>query len=313
MSLSIEGEQCAFCHAYLFEDDDIVYCPECGAPHHRECYQKKGVCGMAEFHGTDMQYDVLKNKQKNEQTETVKEEKTPIGSKITTKCHMCGEEYDPSCKVCPRCSAPNVASMGGIFHFDFLGGVPADFDIGEGVTADEAKRFVASNTTRYIPKFAAIKEGKKSSWNWLAFLFPAGWFLSRKMNISGIFVGILTVAITLLQFPFVLAVNNLGLAENANYMQISQAVTENINTIGMPIVVLAFISIVLNLLLRIFSAVLGDMLYRKHVISKIKQMRAESEDMDADYRKYGGVSLFGMILGLLAVQYLPTIIFTFLR
>ena len=31
MSFNIEGEQCPVCHAYLFEDDDVVFCPECGA------------------------------------------------------------------------------------------------------------------------------------------------------------------------------------------------------------------------------------------------------------------------------------------
>ena len=38
MSIRTEEEQCVVCHAYLFSDDDVVYCPECGAPHHRECY-----------------------------------------------------------------------------------------------------------------------------------------------------------------------------------------------------------------------------------------------------------------------------------
>lgn len=309
MSLKLEGEKCPICHAYLFEDDDAVYCPECGAPHHRACYNQFGHCGVEHLHGTDMQYDRAKEKAETER-EPIKEEKPPINERITVKCRMCGEEYDPSCRVCPKCSAPNMASMGGFVQFDFLGGVPADMDIGDGVTADEAKRFVAANTTRYIPKFAAMKAGKRTSWNWLAFLFPCGWFLSRKMYFSGVFVGILTVAITLLQFPFVIAVNNLGISDTATYMQVYQAVMENIGQIGMSLIILAFVSLVLNLILRIISAAFGDYLYRNHTISNIKQMRAESEDMDADYRKRGGVSIFAMMLGLIAVQYLPSIILT---
>ena len=31
MSISIEGEKCPVCGAYLFDEDDVVFCPECGA------------------------------------------------------------------------------------------------------------------------------------------------------------------------------------------------------------------------------------------------------------------------------------------
>ena len=35
MSKQLDGKTCQACHAYLFEDDDIVVCPECGAPVYR--------------------------------------------------------------------------------------------------------------------------------------------------------------------------------------------------------------------------------------------------------------------------------------
>ena len=31
MSISVEGEKCPVCGAYLFDKDDVVFCPECGA------------------------------------------------------------------------------------------------------------------------------------------------------------------------------------------------------------------------------------------------------------------------------------------
>ena len=63
MSLKTEGVSCVRCHAYLFPEDDIVYCPVCGAPHHRECYEQLGHCALEEFHGTDRQYDIVKAKE----------------------------------------------------------------------------------------------------------------------------------------------------------------------------------------------------------------------------------------------------------
>ena len=56
MSLQIEGRKCVVCQSYLFEDDDVVFCPECGAPHHRDCYKSVGRCGVAHLHGTSEEY-----------------------------------------------------------------------------------------------------------------------------------------------------------------------------------------------------------------------------------------------------------------
>ena len=36
--MDYKGCKCASCHKVLKEGDDIVICPECGAPYHRECY-----------------------------------------------------------------------------------------------------------------------------------------------------------------------------------------------------------------------------------------------------------------------------------
>ncbi|MBR6741280.1 MAG: hypothetical protein IKL93_00900, partial [Clostridia bacterium] len=60
MSLQNKDQHCALCHAILFPEDDVVYCPECGAPHHRECYNGINHCALEEFHGTENQYDKLK-------------------------------------------------------------------------------------------------------------------------------------------------------------------------------------------------------------------------------------------------------------
>ena len=43
-------DKCAYCHALLFEEDDVVYCPECGAPHHRDCYNQLGECANKANH-----------------------------------------------------------------------------------------------------------------------------------------------------------------------------------------------------------------------------------------------------------------------
>ena len=35
--------KCPVCDKQFKKGDDVVVCPECGAPHHRECYEKKVI------------------------------------------------------------------------------------------------------------------------------------------------------------------------------------------------------------------------------------------------------------------------------
>ena len=203
MSLNIEGEKCGICNAYLFEEDDVVYCPECGAPHHRDCYKSAGRCGLEALHGTENQYKRPEKSGQKIEIDPDIEKSDSFKSEREVRCGMCGNTYLASENSCPECGAPNVSRMGGRFiAFDFLGGIPGDMDLGDGVTAEEAKRFVASNTHRYIPKFAAFKAGKRTSWNWLAFLAPSAWFLSRKMYTLAAFIASIEVALSLLIVPF---------------------------------------------------------------------------------------------------------------
>ena len=311
MSLNTEGVSCVRCHAYLFPEDDIVYCPVCGAPHHRECYNQLVHCALEEFHGTDRQYD--KGKAREAEQNAAEMPNTGENAEGLITCQMCHEKNDFALNACPKCGAPNIAKAGSSFeNFDFLGGVPADYDIGDGITADEAKRFVAANTPRYIPKFAVLNAKNKLSWNWLAFLFPCGWMLSRKMYKNGVIAGLLTAISALFYLPFMNAVNNLGFSANETQAQLMQNIYEHLPEMGTAVLAAMLVGFILNIAVRLLSALFGDYLYKQYAISSIKTIRAESEDMDYDYRKKGGVNIFLFLIGTMAVQYLPALIAIFI-
>ncbi|MEE1239599.1 MAG: RING finger protein [Acutalibacteraceae bacterium] len=312
MSLKTEGVTCTRCHAYLFDDDDIVYCPVCGAPHHRDCYNELGHCALEELHGTEKQYDKIKDIAEGALAQEIKNVHNGENAEGKITCQMCHESYDFSLNTCPKCGAPNIAKAGGSFvSFDFLGGVPADCDIGEGVTAEEAKRLVAANTPRYIPKFTILNKNNRTSWNWMAFLFPCGWMLSRKMYKNGVITGLLTVIASLLYLPFSNAIYNLGFTENETYADLMGSVLTNISDIGAAVMLFAALGFILNLAIRFVSAIFGDYLYKSYTVATVKKIRAESEDLDYDYRKKGGVNIFLFLIGVMAVQYLPAIIAMF--
>lgn len=297
MSLNKANKKCVVCKAYLFEDDDVVYCPECGAPHHRECYNSIGHCGLKETHGTENQY---KPPEIKEDEVTNQDDSINHNTNDVVVCGMCGAKYDRLADVCPECDTPNVTKFGGRFiTFDFLGGVPADTDLGNGVTADEAKKFVVSNTHRYIPKFLKFSKGKKLSWNWLAFISPCGWFLSRKMYAIGAFIAALEIAFKIIMLPIANSVYEyLPMLENYGATGITpDLAVEILSKIGLlPILIVWGIAFV-NLVIMLISAMFGDYIYKNHTISTIAKIKAESEDIEENIRKKGGVNLFLGIIG----------------
>lgn len=85
---------CPVCGQTLQETDDVVFCPECGAPYHRACYQKAGHCVYEGKHGTGFLF--------REEPETLKET-APQGFVI---CPHCRTGNPVGSSVCGNCGTP---------------------------------------------------------------------------------------------------------------------------------------------------------------------------------------------------------------
>ena len=316
MSAEKDKKSCSVCHAYLFEEDDVVYCPDCGAPHHRDCYNKVGHCALEEFHGTEQQYDKLREKEKEDFEKNTENANQNQKSKFheTITCPKCENTYPAIINRCPRCGTvnpennPSFVNTPPFIMFDLLGGVPKDMDLGDGVTADEAKQFVINNTHRYIPKFANMKMGRKISWNWLAFLFPGAWYLSRKMYLKGIFTTVLLVAFSLLTVPFFKNASYSDTTSTQTLYAIQNLIASAMENSEIPQLILAAAGFVFEIILKIVTGMFGDWQYRNHTISTINEIKSTSDNVTEDFRKKGGVSFMGLIIGFFAIQYLPTLI-----
>ena len=64
-----ENNKCPVCHKVFEEGDDVVSCPECGTPHHRECYKSIGKCANKDLHETDFVYNRNENEVAEENSE----------------------------------------------------------------------------------------------------------------------------------------------------------------------------------------------------------------------------------------------------
>lgn len=308
MSINVEGQDCPVCHSHLFNDDDVVFCPVCGAPYHRDCYASVGHCVYESTHGTSEQY-------RRPETED------PEGAKI--RCPHCGRMSKEDTPFCPYCGAPRQSGSGPdtippdgqpggyrVPGFDYvqialdpLGGVDPSAKI-DGIPVEEIRQFVGMNTQRYIPRFAALSEKHKLSWNWAAFLLPQGWIMFRKCYRVGIFVLLLVFAQSALSLPLSLAVSSIAstLPTDASWGQLTAALTSQQSSVwGYPMI-LALASMCLSLGVRIFMGLFGDYLYRSHVLRTIRKLQEDEtlEDYSAVLAQKGSVSPLLFFIAVLA-------------
>lgn len=301
MSLNVEGRKCVVCHSYLFEDDDVVFCPECGAPHHRDCYHAIGKCGLSELHGTADQYKFVPVEEN-----VIAAEKTEKAEK-TRHCPVCNQEVDLDAKFCPYCSARlgGVEIQSHMLGFSFFN---PDEEIDESVTAKEAAQVITVNSGRYISRFKSINEGKKFSWNWAAFLVPHGWFAFRKMYLISALVTALMIGAALLGIPLMVAQNNSAIAQTAgNYAEAMNNMVEIMMSAGPVAMICSLAGSAINLIVRIISALFADRLYKERVVSAVAEIK-KADNREEMLMKKGGVNIFAFALAIMAETLLVQII-----
>lgn len=278
------NDKCPVCERQFTESDDIVTCPECGTPHHRECYKSIGHCANADKHGTDYSF---------EQTEGSSAEQGAYSNiyynpdlpkeSNKTKCVNCGEEIDSSAVFCSKCSARQPAPDFSSYYdpvpdFSVIGKAPQSPQFSEsekldGVSLSEIAAVVKTNTLRFITKF---KSGKKVSWNWAAFFFGPYYLFFRKMYKEGALFLALRLIITLIsQGVYSKEYADFMSFATANMDKLRNPTEELINEI-MPLyqAVIPLMAIMTGamLILHIIIALFADNIYKDKAISTVKKV-----------------------------------------
>ncbi|MBE6799803.1 MAG: DUF2628 domain-containing protein [Ruminococcaceae bacterium] len=147
--------KCPVCNNQFTEDDDVVVCPECGTPHHRECYIQNENCANADKHGTNEPIEV--------EFVDVEEKEEKISETETTENNTEN----------PQQVVQEV--------IEELKGGTGDYMLnGKHVSFYEAA--IGKNQKFYIPHFMIMDKTKKAvSWNIAGFFVPLAWCLYRKM------------------------------------------------------------------------------------------------------------------------------------
>ena len=94
------GNNCGGCNEPILDGEDIVVCPECGAPQHRHCYDKNNQCIYAHLHDEGFVWQgAVSEKTSSESSTLVNEEE----KEQEIVCPNCKETNPKGTEVCRHC------------------------------------------------------------------------------------------------------------------------------------------------------------------------------------------------------------------
>lgn len=311
-----EGQSCPVCQKPFQETDDIVSCPQCGAPHHRDCWQQEGHCHFEAFHGTDRQWT---------RPDPASQETAPP-RQVCPNCGQDNPEFSEICGHCGRSLPPkNWSSVppppgppaGGYGEYspfvrpviDTFGGVPRD-EVIEDATAEEIHQLVGVNTTYYLPRFSKMsKTGSKISWNWAAFFIPPCWLLFRKNLFTGLLVLLFSITRSILT-NLILYQYLAPYLSFDSYPALFNSMRQAMYTsAAQPFIALLAVFMLLELMVRLLCGLYGNWLYRQTLLKKARRRREDPNNFPmANSIQAGGVSFMLGTTGYLAIWLIETIL-----
>lgn len=312
---------CIACKNEFEHDDDIVVCPECGTPYHRDCWNEFGHCINTELHknGTTWQNP---NNIENE------------SSRERILCMHCGELNPKGSSFCIHCGKKinNVSEDNSNWQksiTDMLGGFQNENeneDMG-GATISEFKDFIGKNILYYLTRFHFFFESKKKlAPNFICIIFPQFWFAYRKMWLGSLIIVLLTFIMSIPSSLITLAEQTDNMlagmqpqleiigAESAEIIRnkilsFSDFISDNRIVINQIDLICSYASLALRIVLFMF----GNYIYYKHCIKKIGNIRESQNsliDVRSRMRMSGGTSV-GFIFLAILIEFILTAILTY--
>jgi len=332
----------------MHEGDDIVVCPECATPQHRECWMADGHCVNESLHSPDFIWKPRETVQLDEPAESKKichicnAENLPdalhcgnCGALLSDEnseeaggekeCKFCGEINPASNRLCSKCGAPLLFENNFFKSNIYMRGVnaPEDEALGNTTVGDTAY-FVQSSAKRYIPKFRKIASGKKISFNWAAFLFSPWWFFYRKLYKAGIIILVLITSVTLMTYKYQAEIVKAAEIMDDQLTEVQEQLGKDITTeeaskkisaitldFGKQIRKPAAILLAIIFSEHLICALIADFIYYKRmnqIMDKVEETDAPDEIKKSLLIRAGGISFFALAGGLLGGELLNSAI-----
>ncbi len=305
------GKKCVICDKAFNNSDDIVVCPDCGTPYHRNCYNAAGKCVADGLHEKGLSWHEF-------QVET---------GKIVV-CKYCSHENTPDSLFCEKCGKPTrmqekvldqpVNSTNKTFVVINGQNVPAEFafmfdeycgispeEEFEGVKLKEIADFVGPNKRYYLPIFKIMKDNnKKFSFNLPAIVFPHYYFAYRKMYLPMFFALLSSVLLEInMQFEYIKDSSTLIYKLISHNPKLLETLLNFSNSDAYTYISgLVFYS---GLVLSVLFACFSNWMYYRHCIRKIKKIKntkADDKTKVKFIKKRGGTTYIGLLLAFLCLM-----------
>ncbi len=276
------GEKCVLCGEIFKDGDDVVVCPECGSPHHRECYKKENRCANMSLHMAGEKWKRAEVKETAEKREcpVCRFPNNPADAK---SCMVCGADLDGG-EI-----RETVESDNEDINLHHSAGFNPDEDMG-GATLREISMFVGTNTFYYIPVFKRMKDiGSKISFNFSCFIFPSFYFANRKMWLWAIVYTFISVILNLPASVMIMAENGIFTDNMLDIIYENQGLIESLESIC------GWGSWFLRLLLCLFA----NWIYFKFALKNLKRIRMHSDNESLNVNlviAFGGVKPINIII-----------------
>ncbi|MBP3559631.1 MAG: DUF2628 domain-containing protein [Clostridia bacterium] len=323
---------CPLCGQAFNDTDDVVVCPDCGTPHHRECWFNNGKCANSERHGIKEPIEV-----EFKQVETEEN----IDNSTENGIEKNDENTSGNAQVFGYFGNTNFNENQGKeppqkIVQDIMDRLSNNSQ--EEVVIDNHKlsffaAAIGKNQEYYLPRFMLFEKVKKAfSWNIAGFFVPLAWTLYRKMyKLSALIFAVYMVIFSISAVPLIgneeyLNATQECLQEDPQYatkilayqtgstdvtLTAKQAeLYEIMEKIEIPVYI-QVITYILTIGLRIAMGVFGTYLYFKKLsknISKAKEKARITGTTDEAlkmllYKKYGTLPIIiCAIVGFLEFQ-----------
>lgn len=327
-----EYGDCPVCKENCNLEEDIVVCPECGAPYHRDCYNSLGECVFKEKHSQGFSY----NKSKSDNDEAINENLQTTSSKINStdekKCPHCFKENSVESFFCSNCGCPLLPNKN---NSEILTNIPissqfdqfmnmAKDDIINNIKVSEFVYYIKVNFMYYVACFKNIFEKNKSRFNFGAFLFSGAWFLYRKIYKIGIPLTLVYILLSIFSFFIEFTYANeiltsvfhaIGISTMAELFNKTDAFLNHFYTLPVEQQFIVFLPAIVKLIkfvIMLVSGFIANKVYYKNCCSKIKKIKVLCKDDNKLYNeeinKLGGVNfkiITFIFICYLIIEYLP--------
>lgn len=308
--MDYKNEICPVCQQPFTDGDDIVVCPECGTPHHRECWNLTNRCANSALHSESFEWQ--KSAQPQIQENTADQGVPDFSGAEPTQGNTNAPFSMPTMN-------PQELNEDG-FEMLCMRGVNADKEENlDGMRIGDIAFFIQQNARHYINKFL---KGRKITFNWAALLFAPAWFFYRKLYKAGAIFLALTVAVSLFTYPVMVKLDTQQqeiyemIAENSENETPTREDVEKFLAGGDSEKAMNMMSsyvkntsifLALKVLPQLIAALCANEIYRRKIKKDLDGIKEVTEDKSAKrmlIMQKGGVSLLWGAVVFIAADYI---------